>query len=198
MDPREYPEKVRKSKASPNAHRATSPKGGPKAVYLADLDEAILDGIRQGKTQLRLSQELGVTASTVSERLHALLHAKRSKNVEEVREICDRRLEIVIESHMDKAIAGEVRSAELIVKATVAKAKLHGAEAPEVRDVRLSTNATPAEARRIMQELFGGNVGPRDGHLDDEGDDTGAGPEAAAQQSGLGGPAGAPPGTPVQ
>lgn len=65
-----------------------------------------------------------------------------------------------------RALSGDTQSAQVLVRLYERYTKLWGADAPELKDVRLvHSEATPAEAARIARELFGSHAA-RD--VDDE------------------------------
>lgn len=131
MDPRDYPEKVRKSKASPSVHHSRKgPAANIKQAYLDDRAAYVREQVLQGKTMKTIAEELGVSIGKVHKDFHDSCAAVRCENVEEARALYNSRYEAVIAGHLDKAIAGDARSAEVVIKATAAAARLHGAEAP--------------------------------------------------------------------
>lgn len=162
MDPRDYPEKVRRSKAPPNAHRVTKPSCAQKQAYIDDMARAVrrLHGL-EGKPFAEVAKELGISIERAHHAFWRSCEQARNENVAEVRARGNANYEAIIATHMPLAMAGNVKSGQLVVDTTAKMMRLNGAEAPEVKDITIRTeDATPAAARRVMQELFGGNVGP--------------------------------------
>jgi hypothetical protein len=179
MDPRDYPDEIKRRRGKGNRRR-TEQKDLQKRAYIADRRGYVREAILAGKNESEIARELGISHVQVRKDYEASLAETACKNVEELRAKLNVRYDAIVESHMGRI--GDPKSADVVIKASVAQARLNGADAPEVKDIRLSTGATPAEARRVMQELFGGNVGPR---VD------------PAAHDGASGPLGAPPGAPT-
>lgn len=131
MDPRDYPEKVRRSKAPPNAHRVTKPSCAQKQAYIDDMARAVrrLHGL-EGKPFAEVAKELGISIERAHHAFWRSCEQARNENVAEVRTRCNANYEAIIAAHMPAAMDGNAKSAEVVLKATANMARLNGAEAP--------------------------------------------------------------------
>lgn len=114
----------------------------------------------QGISKRRIAEVLGVNEDTVVRDIKQAIAERSAEDKAELQSLATQALEAVLEGHLKKARAGDKDSAMVVIKAVAEHAKINGYAEPEKRDVNLNVGKTPADARRVMQELFGGNVGP--------------------------------------
>ena len=137
MDPRQYPDKIKRRRGTGNRKSGNRVKveDAQKALYLADRAAFVREQILAGKGYKLIAEELGVSISIVHQDHHACLIARKAEKVEELRAQYNARYEAIIDGHLEYAVSGNVKSAEIVLKATALAAKLNGAEMPQKLEV---------------------------------------------------------------
>ncbi len=137
--------------------------------------ERVLDGNKaldarlQGKGYREIARELGCCAATAHKLVQSTLAAIPVDNVKALREVEGARLDdsekgclAIRDKFQALALEGNPKAADTVALMVarlsairIQRAKLFGANLPEVSIVETRSSAQPSEAQRIMQELMG-------------------------------------------
>jgi DNA-binding transcriptional MerR regulator len=145
-----------------------------RSADLAEKQNRALALRRQGMSLVAIGQVMGCHHTHAMRMIRAAIKDITRENAEEVRDLelerldqKERRLQKLWRAAIPAAQAGDPEAIKVAAKlietglrVSESRRKLLGADAPAKSEVTLTGDATPAAARRVMQELFGGNVGP--------------------------------------
>ncbi len=129
-----------------------------------------------GKTVRQISVELGCSVGKAHSLVQDTLASIPAENVKAIREVEGARLDnsedkclAVRDKFLEKALAGDEKAADRValMEARLSairtqRAKLFGANLPEVSIVETRSSAEPSEANRLMQQLMGSSSTPVD------------------------------------
>jgi predicted transcriptional regulator len=105
-----------------------------------------------GWSYQRIANELGISKSTAYERVQRALVAIPSEAVDEYRQIQRAQMDDLMATYLPQALAGDVKSADLVLKLLDRRAKLEGTDAPTKTEV-ITLDAIDAEIRRLETQL---------------------------------------------
>ncbi len=140
--------------------KGTSSKTSKKKVQLANETKRALDLRLQGKTIRQIAEELKCSPSKAHDLLENGIAAIPKESAIALTEAIVERENAIIAAHMPNI--SDPDSAKVIAASHRNLMALKGLEAPkQVLQVTQDVSGTsPAEAQRIMRELFTGGVGP--------------------------------------
>ncbi len=137
----------------------TISKNSPVKVKAAERRAAALSLRVQGKTLAQIGESLGVSTQRayqyVKEGL-ARLDQMTTVDAEALRRLSVEQLEAMLAAHLPKAIAGDVRSGNLAIRAIAERARITGlvkAAQPEVKPESPYAKMTPEELRAEARRL---------------------------------------------
>lgn len=169
MDPRDYPEKVRKSKAPPSAHHAKRAGGGVKEAYLSDLEAAVCEAIIvEGLTRRETSEKFGISIARVQHYWvcgHKRAAEANIPRVEEQVEKLNAALDLdeedlreLIGKYRDTALTGDPDAAHVVIKATqaltakyVVRMRANGLEAPTKHELTGGVTVTLTDIEEALR-----------------------------------------------
>ena len=124
-----------------------------RSGYIRTEEQAIIDteALRYrslGWTYQRIADEMGVTKAAAYNRCQRALAAIPSEAVDEYRAIQREQLDNLMATYLPQALAGDHKSAEMVIKLLDRRAKLEGSDAPTKHEV-LTLDAIDAEIRKL-------------------------------------------------
>jgi hypothetical protein len=124
-------------------------------AYTADAaikDREALELRNLGWTYQRIADHLSVSVSTAFDRVQRAVRNIPAEAVDEHRRIEGERMDNLLATYMPQALAGDVKSADFVLKVLDRRAKLLGLDAPTKTEV-ITLDAIDAEIRRLETQL---------------------------------------------
>jgi DNA-binding Lrp family transcriptional regulator len=110
---------------------------------------------RQGRTYQQIADALGVSRRTAWRRVQAALAERARETVGDRDALIGEQLayiESVLDGHLPKAVRGDARSAEVVLRALERHARLLGLDAPVRHDVQVTDEMT-ARIKALADEI---------------------------------------------
>jgi len=118
----------------------------------AEKDREALELRNLGWTYQRIADHLSVSVSTAFDRVKRAVRNIPAEAVDEHRRIEGERMDNLLSTYMPQALAGDVKSADFVLKVLDRRAKLLGLDAPTKTEV-ITLDAIDAEIRRLELQL---------------------------------------------
>lgn len=149
-----------------------------KRAALNERRRKALELRKAGATYDQIKTQMGyATRASAARDCFAAIRAIIAEPAEEVRQLELQRLDALLLGVWKKAKDGDPAAVDRVLRIMDRRAAYLGLDAPKEQHVSVhAANATPAEARRIMNELFPGEVTPV-GELSPDETSEGAAPE---------------------
>jgi hypothetical protein len=122
-------------------------------VYRAERRDQVIDLRVAGLTYRAIAQKLNVSLAVVHGDFDRAVRERPTEGIEQLRATADEILRAVLEGHVERARAGDDKSAHVVIKAVATHAKIFGYEAPQKVEMT-GKDGGPIETRAAQDELL--------------------------------------------